>query len=553
MIKVIVTWLWFIHIILCLENWPTLSDTLQVAIRSQRDVSMTVPIDQISNAGGSLNSMIFDQYGYTMDSMSYVDNFLTVGVQTFMVDLYWNEFTQVWQLCPAPIPNNVTSNIVDINWNNRSYKCDTNISTQTFLNRFNNFILETNTNFEVSLITVLLNLKSIHYTKSNMTIGYDSLFNHTIPGNSTLNATFSGLGTSLFTPEVLQTYRNTVAVDTTNMGFYNSSSALMPSLNMVLYTELRRIMLNVVSNELISSTRGYTITENDKMGLFFNDTLPTSIKATNSESMTHLCQNLVENFDTERTNFRFIIDNDFDPFTLSTVRQYIRCGLTPIFNATAYKVNSTRIRDLGQIFNAFIPYSLWSWAPFQPVTPNNQFTNSSSMSNGTIPYRCVLLNTNGWEVANCYDSYPFACQNSSSPHDWYIDPNKQKSYFDIDHDDCPEDFKFSLPRSNGEMLSLMNMTDTEVLPIWIDLNDLTVDNCFVSGGPYAECPYSKTITANTFVKSIAPSVVVGVVILILIFFEKVFRSNPIQTNRKRYWKRTLQDYYEKNDYEGVPS
>ncbi|RLV89333.1 Maintenance of telomere capping protein 6 [Spathaspora sp. JA1] len=514
---------------------------------------MSVPIDQISNSGGSLSSMIFDQYGYTVDSLSYVDSFLTVGVQTFMIDLYWNEFTQIWQLCPSPFPNNITSNIVDLNWNNKNYTCDTNLSTQMLMNRFENYISETNTNFEVNLITVLLNLKSIHYSISNMTLGYDSLFNYTISGNSTLNSTFSSLGTYIFTPEVLQDYRNTIGSTSAPISFYNQSIAVMPSLHTVLYTELRRVMINVVSDELVDSKLGYNITSNDKLGIFFDDTLQTSIKATNEESMNMLCDNLVDNFNISTTNFRFIIDNDVDPFTLTSVRQYIRCGLTPIFNATTYTVNSTRISDLGQIFNAFIPFSLWSWAPFQPAMPTYINSTSSSSTNGTVPYRCVVLNSNGWEVANCYDSYSYACQNETSPYDWIIDLEKKKSYVDIQHNDCPDGYIFSLPRSNGEMLSLLHVTDNDTLPIWIDLNDLTVENCFVYGGPYAQCPYQKTITTNTFVRAIAPSAVVGVVILVLIFMEKVFRVNPIQTNRKRYWKRALQDYYEKNDYEGVPS
>lgn len=52
---------------------------------------------------------------------------------------------------------------------------------------------------------------------------------------------------------------------------------------------------------------------------------------------------------------------------------------------------------------------------------------------------------------------------------------------------------------------------------------------------------------------IAPSFAVGVVVLVLILIENIFRTNPIQTNRKRYWKKAIQEYYNKNDFEGVPS
>ena len=145
----------------------------------------------------------------------------------------------------------------------------------------------------------------------------------------------------------------------------------------------------------------------------------------------------------------------------------------------------------------------------------------------------------GWEVSNCYEKYLFACQNKLSRNEWKLNNSTKRNYFDIDDDDCPEGYFFSLPRLNIEMLSLMTTVKQENVnyPIWIDLNDITVENCFVSGGPYAQCPYQETVTTDKFVRMIAPSFVVAMVVLVLIFIEKVFRKTPIQTNRKRYWKR----------------
>ena len=80
-------------------------------------------------------------------------------------------------------------------------------------------------------------------------------------------------------------------------------------------------------------------------------------------------------------------------------------------------------------------------------------------------------------------------------------------------------------------------------PIWIDLNDITVENCFVSGGPYAQCPYQETVTTDKFVRMIAPSFVVAMVVLVLIFIEKCFvkhQSKPIGNDiGKRQYKNIM--------------
>lgn len=82
-------------------NQTALNETLDVAIRTQRDISKPVPLDQLAVTGTSLTTM-FSNGDYSLNSTSKLRDLLDTGMQAIMLDLYWNEFTSVWQLCPAP-------------------------------------------------------------------------------------------------------------------------------------------------------------------------------------------------------------------------------------------------------------------------------------------------------------------------------------------------------------------------------------------------------------------------------------------------------------------
>lgn len=591
------------------SNGPTVNDTLQHAIRSQRDVSKPIPIDRVEFSGVSLSSF-FESEGYSSDSLSNLYGLLKENIAGVMIDLYWNEFTSKWQLCPAPFPNNITytssNRVVDVLWNNRTYKCDPNLSTDDIMSILNNFIRDTNTDVEANFMHVMYNLKSIHYKKSNQTINLENAYkeknsNFNV-GMDTLNDTVSLLSSYIFTPLLLEQYQSSSSknanssssiryIDSLNetqaiQKFYNQSTILMPSLQTTLLTQYKRLMVHVISNDMAESSRSYQISFSDKETIFFNNVFPAMIGHTNNALADDFCYELTHAYNGTDVNImefnrvllnstlRLIIDNDKTPFTTDSLSKYVRCGYCPVFNSTQYSSQKVTEGNSLIISQEFTSNLFWSWAPGQPSGPDNctnctrpvtNYTSKySEASNGgsdeeehsnNIAYKCVALTENGWEVSNCYEKYLFACQNKLSRNEWKLDNYTKRNYFDLDDDDCPEGYFFSLPRLNIEMLSLMTTVKQENVsyPIWIDLNDITVENCFVSGGPYAQCPYQETVTTDKFVRMIAPSFVVAMVVLVLIFLEKVFRKTPIQTNRKRYWKKAIQEYYAKNDYEGVPS
>ncbi|CAD1812284.1 putative integral membrane protein [Candida parapsilosis] len=552
-------------------NQTALNETLDVAIRTQRDISKPVPLDQLAVTGTSLTTM-FSNGDYSLNSTSKLRDLLDTGMQAIMLDLYWNEFTSVWQLCPAPFPQNVTYNPNDkvkVTWNNVTYTCEVGFTTDNVMSIIESYLDSSNTNFEANFLHLLLNLKSIHYEKSNKTMSLENIYapnsRSTIVGNSTLNATITPIASYIFSPNVLDDYRQQVYLSSNPYAsFYNKSSTIMPTLETVLLSQYKRILVNVLSNEIVPSPRAYTIDSHDRELIFFNDTLPTSVKT--AKQVEPYCNELLKlDDDTGKyndmsltTEFVYVIDNNDYQFTQDSVQNFLRCGLLPIFNATSYVIDNKNISDIGDLFISFTPYLFWSWRAGQPHVFNNSTSSNSSNSNNmdaNASFRCVVMTDNGWKVDDCYEKFSIACQNKTEPNDWYIPPGDKQTYFDVGRGDCPDGYNFSLPRSSTEMLSLMSAVKRQnvAYPVWIDLNDITISNCFVSGGPYAQCPYQKTVTTTRFVRMIAPASVVCIIVLIAVLLEKLLRTNHIQSNRKRYWKKALAEYYSKNDYEGVPS
>ncbi|KAI5948692.1 MTC6 [Candida theae] len=551
-------------------NLTTLNDTLDVAIRTQRDISRPVPLDQLAVTGMSLTNMFLND-DYSSDGISSLRDLLDSGMQAIMVDLYWNEFTSVWQLCPAPFPQNVTHNPTDkvnVTWNNVTYTCQVGFTTDNIMSIIKSYLDASNTDFEANFLHLLFNLKSIHYDKSNLTTSLENIYrpnsHSNIVGNSTLNATISPIASYIFTPQVLQDYRSQILSSSSSYAsFYNQSSLDMPTLETVLFSQYKRMLVNVLSDELVPSPRVYSITDTDREYIFFNTTLPTSIRT--ARDAEPYCQNLLSlnhNLSTYNnlslaTLFDYVVDSGDDQFSPNKVQSFLRCGLLPIFNGTSYKIGDQGVSEVEDLFETFTPYLFWSWRAGEPRLWTNSTKDLSTDDNldSGASYRCVVLTADGWKVDDCYQKYQIACQNKTEPNDWCIPRDVEQTYFDVNRGHCPDGFNFSLPRSSTEMLALMTAVKNQhaEYPIWIDLNDITIPDCFVSGGPYAQCPYQKTVTTTKFVRMIAPASVVCIIVLIAVLLEKLLRTNHIQSNRKRYWKKALAEYYSKNDYEGVPS
>ncbi|CCE78061.1 Piso0_000674 [Millerozyma farinosa CBS 7064] len=572
----------FISCSLCqaLDNWPAASNPLDVAMRAQRDVAKSVSITQLTNLGITSSGSIFEKEGYTTSALGTLLTALAVGIRTVYIDLYWNEFTREWQLCPAPFPSNASSNslsVQEVTWKGRKHNCEGAMTVQSLMTTFVNYFESTNTNLEVNLMTMLLRLNSISVSDVSMSNTSASANIYKNPpiknlGNSTLDECISPISKYLYKPTNMQESSTSggVSTKTSVSDFYNRTSGDFPTLDTFMLQDYNRIIASVVENNLKESKNSYNISANDKKKIFLSsENFDSEIASSSNSSVLSSCQVLLEdtksnNSDSfidiaEETRFRYIIDNDQNSFTNETLRDFLRCGYSPILNASSYVTHGDkRTGTFSAIVNNFLPQSLWLWNP-NDLTGENSVLLGYLSENSTdkhIAFRCVALSQDGGIIKNCYDKYHYACKNEEIPLNWKVDDKNQLAYLDAtDEDACPKGYSLGTPSSSNELLSLMNYLHSENIdfPVWIDLNDITVNDCFVTGGPYATCPYQKTVSTGKLVGLIAPSFVVCVVILFLLVLEKFFRVNPIQTNRKRYWRKRINEYYKVHNYEGVPS
>lgn len=560
---------------------------------------MQVPLDQAQTLGVSVKTLVFDQQGYVTSAFLTVLGLLNVNVQTLLVDLYYNSFIDRWQLCPAPFPANATvGSDTGINtlWNGESYNCSTTASPALLMQQISLYIILSNFNTEVNLVQLLFNLRPI-VARKNELISTAEIKGNAGVGNSSLADTLGNLGQFLFTPRDLTTFQSTRSHASL---YYNES--IFPSGQTLLLTDNKRVVAMVVSNDV--PLLAYNLSSLDNNTVFSNN-FKVSYESTSSTETADLCASSINSTNADvyaglsLSSFRFIVDNEKEPFTNESFLNYVRCGYSPILNSTYNKLPSDNSLDLGGIINTFVPLSFWSWAPGQPGSLEGVFnaTKTSTgdshddslkdsnrkrgrkdpfdktdmvreiIKRGSPPgqddqtsiqqaFKCAALDGEGWNVANCYALYHFACKSMSSPVEWVVRNDSYKLYFDAsgDTDGCPNGYIFGIPTLSIEMLALVNTVQALNIsyPVWIDMNDITVPNCFVSGGPYAPCPYQKTVTRLALVRLIAPSFLVAVAVLVLLFLERFMRTTPIHTNRKRQWKKVLQEYY-KNDYEGVPA
>lgn len=610
---------WFL-LAIAAADWADYGDSAGVldvvARRAQRDISMAIPVDQVLLFGVSLNRVLFDRQGYTNDAIGEVSTLLELGVDTLMVDVYWNEFLGRWQLCPAPVPANYTqeqlAGLMTLEWQNHTYRCQANALLSALVATVNAFFTSTNTNMLVLMLLVILNLRQIRVPEphvTTLTVGNATSTSTStstpsylatdpaVADSGSLYEPFAQVSSLVFTPTALEAVR--LAFDALLLLlFYNQSSQRYPTLRQYLLNEFNRMTVFVASNELnaLAPSRAYNFSSFDN-ATFFNASALDLQSTANALSMA-TCQQLLSGLESDpplvlgnmllTLHFRFVADNDDHAFNNELVRAHVQCGYLPILNSLHYAVANASFNSSGTpprlmllnytwaLVHQYLLRALWTWDIGREPLPSllglnltlsedtdgedaDPFDvgNDQRVSASQVAYSCAAMTPNGVIVRNCYLEYAYACRDNANPTVWHVNPDDRKNYFDLYlEDDCPEGYNFLMPRLNLEMLSLItriNATEGASFPVWVDLNDITVPQCFVTGGPYASCPYQRTVTYSVLVRMIAPSVVVAVVVLLLIFLERFVRATPIQLNRKRYWKKVIGEYKGEHAYEGVPS
>ncbi|KAJ3159270.1 hypothetical protein HDU86_001873 [Geranomyces michiganensis] len=79
------------------------TQALTVAIRIQRDLSLSLPINRGAGPGLVLNSTVLSK-NYTLDEFQLTETILTTLVRRVVFDIYWDNAAKVFQLCPERYP-----------------------------------------------------------------------------------------------------------------------------------------------------------------------------------------------------------------------------------------------------------------------------------------------------------------------------------------------------------------------------------------------------------------------------------------------------------------
>lgn len=500
------------------------------AFRSQRDISANVSISQVTMGCVSLSKAFFQEDGYVTELLQDIQQTLVAGLQTLVVDLYWNEGLRKFQLCPVPFANDpdyfTNTTVTYYEQDGTSVKCQVGLSLNVLLNAVEEYLMASDTNLNGNIVALLFNLHSI-----GMGRPYDDSLIGNV--NDTLSVVASNtFGPKLYTPDLL---RNDRAAGVTVSSIGPDSNGY-PPLQYFLFEEKRRILGAVWQNNLPSNT-SYDL--NSDSSTIFNSSYFKSFSPFEDVTISNFTKQAM-------SSWRFMYDSQDEWFTVDTLAEAVHNGYSPLLNHSAPDSN-----DFLTLYNV----SLWSWAPNQPLAEADarQLASETDSSLSQAAFRCAVLNHEAqWVVSNCYDGYLIACQGLEL-FDWQI-TNTSYSYFDAS-DACAQlegNYTFGVPHTALEQRFLtdsmvqQNLNDS----IWIDMNSVAVSDCWVSGGPYASCPYQKVSSPRNFAHMIAPASAV-VLILILMMFLLRFRKVPVQKNRKQ-WRRIEREKTE-GEFEGVPS
>lgn len=531
------------------SSWAVPSSERVIAIRSQRDVSANVTIDQLSLMGVGLSMTVFDREGYVSSALSDIRDLLDTGVQVLAVDLYWHEQLRKFQLCPYPLNSSYSLNATQTfkSKDGREIKCQSSLRLTDLAETVHSYLTDTDTNLSANLIILLFNILSISDTSSDVESAQIGTSNDTL--SSVLLNYFDA---KIYTPDGLNNDRSN---GITYNALSQTSSTGWPTTSHFLFSEKRRLLAASSDANMPSNT---TYQKSWDVSTVFNSTfLENTVTTANASSPSNSTERALE-------SWRLDFGSGSDTFTTSLFSEAIAWGYSPVINSTS--------DDFTTLIGGFMNESLWSWAPSQPLSQYEArriSTDSDDTSQSAFSCGSLSVSEKKWQVSNCYADKHVACRlNNSTPFRWAVTVDKF-SYFHAE-DACADipksryvsdassmaknaTYIFSVPKSAleqkalNDLLSNANLNATDV---WIDMNSIAIPDCWVTGGAYANCPYKKVSSHRNFVEMLTPSAVFCGVLLLGIMALRL-RRVPIHDNRK-YWKKLVNEYAE-SEYDGVPS
>ncbi|KAH8155262.1 uncharacterized protein LAJ45_00271 [Morchella importuna] len=498
------------------ENWSTV-------LLSLRDLRRDVPINYNQYPGIALTPACFADGSYTEDRAACVANLIAIGYRSFLLDLYLDGESGGWGICPvadtaSSTPTTTPAAAATASLLPRqsapAYTCTPSFNATSLLTIFDTWMTGTNTDLGARILLLTLSLHPA--TTTTTTTNSSSSTTLTAPPQpltSTLKS--ANILADAYTPTQLLSDRRNLNSSwhdddtaTTNTTYFTTLLAAddtvstpdgWPSESYLEFKLRKRVLITFGNVSAAVSAVYDPAATADNAAIFpagyigapapYNASTPpqcfynpsnTSIAAGNSSWAQALTTT-----------------------TTTNITALINCGYSTLLNPAVGAANTTasldtRFRDYEAHIRAT---AAWAWADNQP-----QNTTGRKPS-----FRCAAMRVSDgrWFVADCNEWRRAACRVSGQPYDWTLTPTP------LPYASLPP--CISTPRTPLEnthlhtlLLHTSNLPSTD--SIWLDLNSLSTDSCWVSGGANASCPYTDGDEGR---REVIVSAVAAVIVLVV--------------------------------------
>lgn len=497
---------------------------------------------------------------------------LTIGYRRFIIDVYWSHFNQQWLLCPVSIPYSPTTEASPYKLGN--YTCSGSFDLTTITETLHNYIQSSSAEIDSTLLYVIFNVHAAA-DSDKPDQPASALSSAELPPTSHLlgEMTKNALDAFIYTPPELTEERSNL-----NKSWYHETSSRTSVLkeyftttadaNDILSTpdgwpceayliakRAKRLILG--RGSIDPQMQGYNTSGDDAYIFpadYMGDLVDVSITSDDNGLQSGCFYNPHSTSLSETNNSWALSTLDGSgPNTSSStallLQNYTGCGISPVINQTLG--GQTADTQVDPYRNMSIA-SMWSWAVGEPRNTSS-LPGYGQIAIDSDVLRCAIMDPtlNGhWRAGNCSNSYRAACRVSSNPYTWTISDSKQS--FTDSSNICSHGSSFGVPRTGLEntylyhtVLSTSNATTVDE-PVWINLNSIDVQYCWVMGGTNASCIYigdADDVGRRTILVPTIAAIIILVITAATIFVK--CNSNRRVSRRKRVnqgW-----------EYEGVPS
>lgn len=256
------------------------------------------------------------------------------------------------------------------------------------------------------------------------------------------------------------------------------------------------------------------------------------------------------------SSWAFAVANQTNPAALYQLAQNLTaCGISPILNVS---LGNLAAQDNLGIYQKFARSAVFGWAPGEP---RNVSESNEASTDSQTDYGCAVVDSTSsyrgrWRREKCQNKHRVACRIADEPYAWRLSTIEVP--FDAAYAACPASTKFDLPRTGLENTYLARQivntsTDSDdansiLSGVWIDFNSLDQDNCWVTGGPNATCPYNGDDAEEQAQREVLIPTIAALIVLILTVLTLLVKCNENRRNSRT--RRRGDNGWE---YEGVPS